>query len=378
MDKVKESKNSIAEAAQVNVEKYNYRNPALDLLRVISLIGVIVMHVTSGVIGADFTSDSMYILKLAYNALFHYGVPIFVMISGALFLKPEGIVDIKKLWIHNILRMTIVYVVWSAAYGIYDYLQYKAGWKYIIWEIVNSRDHLWFLPMLIGLYMIVPILSTWVKNAKPKEIRYFLILFVVFQVICETIKAVPHPELVDFILAIKNIQLVCSYVGYFILGYYLVHIGVAKRTVKLIYICGCICGALSLISLVGLSYIRNRGAFEIVDSYSLFTFGWAVAIFVAVNRFFDKNACLDEKDRTENAPRRGQKISKFMGELGKDSFGAYLCHIAVIQILMSIGYSAYTIPIAIGIPTYVVSVFIISMLIGGLLRRIPFIGRYIC
>ena len=354
------------------------RKTAFDFLRVISLLGVIVMHVTSGLIGGDVSADPSYMLKLVFNAPFHYGVPIFVMISGALFLEPGKTINIKKLWTHNIIRLIIVYLLWSTIYGIWDYLQYKAGWKYIIWEIVNSRDHLWFLPMIIGLYIIVPMLSTWVHNATKKEIKYFLILFIGFQIVCETVKALPTPEIVEFIIRLRNIQLVCSYVGYFVLGYYLIHVGVSKRMVKIIYGCGIVCGILSIAALTGLSYMIGRGAFEIVDSYSVLTFGWATAIFVGVNRMYDKNSCLCKEERSSETNAKIRTTDKFISELGKDTLGAYLCHVAVIELLMTVGYNPDTLPVAIGIPLYVLAVYVISTVVALLLRRIPYIGRYMC
>lgn len=356
----------------------NKRNPAFDLLRIISLIGVIVMHVTSGITGGKLSADSTFILKLIYNAPFHYGVPIFVMISGALFLNPQKEINIKKLWIHNILRIVIAYLVWSTAYGIYDYLQYKAGWKYILWEIVTSSSHLWFLPMLFGLYVIVPFLATWVRNASKNEMKYFFALFMVFQIVCETIKALPLPEIVNAVIELKDIQLVCSYVGYFVLGYYLIHIGITKKLIRGIYVFGIICGLVSIAALVTLSFFLDRAAFEIVDSYSIFTFGWVMAIFIGVNRMFDKNSCLVQCERDSSTTAKESQISGVIAELGIDSFGAYLSHIFVIRLLMEAGFSARSMPVAIGIPVFVVIVFLISTIVAALLRRIPYIGRYIC
>lgn len=370
--------NSNAQASKINSNLAVMRNPAFDLLRVISLVGVIVMHVTSGIVEGVFSTNTDYLVKLIYNAPFHYGVPIFVMISGALFLAPGREINIKRLWKHNILRMIIVYFVWSTIYGLYDYMQYKASWKYIVWEIVNSRDHLWFLPMIIGIYAIVPILSTWIKNSSKKEIEYFIGLFLILQVICETIKVLPLPEITVYILALRNIQLVCSYVGYFVLGYYIIHIGIAQKRIKLIYVLGVLGAVMSVGATIGLAAYTKVTGFGIVDSFSILTFFWVIALFVWVNRLFDKNSCLIFEERDSSIEPHNSKINVVWAELGKDSFGAYLCHIAVIEILMSIGFSADSIPVVIGIPVYVIVIYIISSFIAAIIRRIPFIGRNIC
>lgn len=354
------------------------RKPAFDLLRIISLIGVIAMHVSSGVITAGAEEDPLYILKLIYNAPFHYGVPIFVMISGALFLDPQKEINIKRMWTHNILRIAVSFCIWSMGYGVQNYLHYKAGWKYLLWEFLYSRDHLWFLPMIIGLYIITPILSTWIKNAKDKEIRYFILMFCIFQIACETLKALPLPSIVGSMVELRNIQLVCSYVGYFILGYYLIHIGVARKTLKLIYCSGIVGLVSGIVLLVVLSLKLNRGVFEIVDSFTVLTFAWSVFLFVMVVRIFDKNGCLRESDRIDKSAGQCNKTYKILKELGMDSFGTYLCHIAVIDVFLSFGYAADTLPVPFGVPLYVIAVYTVGTLVAALLRRIPVIGRYIC
>ena len=54
----------------------------------------------------------------SYDALFRFGVPVFVMLSGAVFLPKERELNIKRLYTHNILRVAVSYVFWSALYGL--------------------------------------------------------------------------------------------------------------------------------------------------------------------------------------------------------------------------------------------------------------------
>ena len=55
-----------------------------------------------------------------------------------------------------------------------------------------------------------------------------------------------------------------------------------------------------------------------------------------------------------------------------------MCHVAVIELLMTAGDNPDTLPVAIGIPLYVLAVYVISTVVALLLRRIPYIGRYMC
>lgn len=337
------------------------RRAAFDILRILSIISVVMMHVTASCLPGSYGGGAGDTAVLLYNSVFHYGVPVFVMISGALFLAPERRISLKRLYLHNILRIVAVYLVWSTLYGLYDYSQYRASWKFILWEIVNSRDHLWYLPMIVGIYMLIPILSTWVRNAKVQEIRYFLGAFLVLQIACETIKALPLPELVDFILKLRNIQLICSYVGYFVLGYYVVHIGFSEVVRKRIYIGGILGACLSAAAVVADSLYRGVPTFTLVDSFTIFTFGVSLALFTAVYYRFTE-----------------ARQSALLTNLGKDTLGIYVCHIGVMELLAKSGFRADSLPVGIGIPVYLIIVLALSTLIAALLRRIPHIGRYIC
>lgn len=65
-----------------------------------------------------------WVIANSYNAVFRFGVPIFVMISGALFLDNGYKLNLKRLYTRNILRLVILYIVWSCIYGLYDCIGY--------------------------------------------------------------------------------------------------------------------------------------------------------------------------------------------------------------------------------------------------------------
>ena len=341
------------------------RNIAFDILRILSAVSIIIMHITDGNIYSSPVKGSVFWQSALLNSISHFGVPVFVMISGALFLAPGYKLNLKRLWLHNILRLCIVYIVWSFAYGIYDYSSYGGGFKQLIWCAVIGRPHLWFLPMIIGIYIILPFIVTWVRNASVKEIRLFILLFFIFNIVCETIKAFKAAEIITFILDLRNIQLVCSYVGYFIIGYYVVHIGLEKKVRKLLYCAGMISGILSAISVILLSNIAGTPNMYIVDSYSIFTFFWSAAIFTFV---FEKAG-----NKTY-----GKHMELFWGNIGKDTLGLYLCHLGIIEIIYPIRDFCASLPVIPGFLLYTLIIAIIGLGLGAGLRRIPFIGRYIC
>ena len=106
-----------------------------------------------------------------YSAVTWHAVPVFVMISGSLFLSRE--ITIKELYRKYIFRIAAAFVFWSAVYAVRSYL--KEGSLFSAWDLfVAGNYHLWFLPMIIGLYMIVPFM----KVIAESEVltKYFLAL----------------------------------------------------------------------------------------------------------------------------------------------------------------------------------------------------------
>ena len=84
-----------------------------DILRIIAAFSVVMLHSAAQFWYDLPVSDTNWIITNSYNALFRFGVPIFVMISGALFLNPEKETNIRKLFTHNIARILILFIFWS-------------------------------------------------------------------------------------------------------------------------------------------------------------------------------------------------------------------------------------------------------------------------
>lgn len=74
----------------------------IDWLRSIACFAVVVLHVSGGQewFSAKEVSFEWTIFNL-YDSLVRWCVPIFIMISGALFLNPEKEIGIHKLYVHK-------------------------------------------------------------------------------------------------------------------------------------------------------------------------------------------------------------------------------------------------------------------------------------
>ncbi|MFR0798864.1 MAG: acyltransferase family protein [Oscillospiraceae bacterium] len=108
-----------------------------------------------------------------------WSVPIFVMISGALFLGRDthssGTILQK-----NVLRIgwRIRFLVCAATHSSASLLRRSPLCRLSFTQFITGHYHLWFLYMIVGLYLLIPLLRPIVQNETLT--RYFLLLALVF------------------------------------------------------------------------------------------------------------------------------------------------------------------------------------------------------
>lgn len=340
-----------------------------DLLRIIAAFSVVMLH-SAAQFWYDLPVTGMeWKIANTYDALFRFGVPIFVMISGALFLDRE--VNIKRLYTHNILRLLVLYLVWSVIYGLYDCRDYtlaEVGWIVYRLEIFGGRYHLWFLKMIVAIYMLLPILRTWVKAAKKEELEYLLKLFFMIKVVIGTIGCVWDNGTFAYFAGLfdtSTLSMACNYIAYFVLGYYITHYSFSAKWKKFIYAMMLPSAILNIVIDTQMALKAGAPAGAVYDSFGLFTFIIVIGLFL----FFHE---------TMSKVNYGKKLSLVIREVSACTLGVYLMHILALEYLETQGIHTMTLPIVWGIPVMAIGVFVGCILVSAVLRRIPFVGKYIC
>lgn len=350
------------------IQKDNQRKIQYDLLRIIAAFSVVMLHSA-----AQFWYDldvrsTEWVIANSYNAVFRFGVPIFVMISGALFLDNGYKLNLKRLYTRNILRLVILYIVWSCIYGLYDCIGYgfaALSYKEILREMLSGRYHLWFLPMIVGIYVLLPILKSWVEHTDKKNLQYFLTLFFVLQICSETLRAFSKMDELHYILDLAKIEMACGYIGYFVWGYYIVHVGIGKKLQRAIYVSFVPAIFLNIIFGNLLAWREGMAVGAVYDSFGIFTFLMVTALF----------SFAAEKGKKVSLGEVAQRIVK---EISAGTLGVYVMHIGLMEALKLLGVHSMMLPNVIGIPVYAALCFEICLLAAAILRRIPVIGKYLC
>lgn len=125
-------------------------------------------------------------------------VPLFVMLTGVLILPVRQ--SSEQFYRRRIPRVLIPFLLWSAAYYMTPWITGLMGldssvvYKLFSWAESDSQSwsdgllkvisipfsfsfiacHMWYIYMLIGLYLYLPIFSAWVERATRKEMKMFL------------------------------------------------------------------------------------------------------------------------------------------------------------------------------------------------------------
>lgn len=147
----------------------------IDWLRVVACFLVMLTHSCEPFyFGGDGTlvltaSDAFWVAFL--NAVPRVCVPLFVVASSYLLfpLRYSTGVFFRK----RAVRVLIPFAVWTAVYAVAsgDVVQYG---KPLLLNFNYSSGHLWFVYMLLGLYLIMPMLSPWAERVGKRELRAYL------------------------------------------------------------------------------------------------------------------------------------------------------------------------------------------------------------
>ena len=179
------------------------------LLRAIAIIGVIICHVD--LFFGPLTTPTQIIAQKTFHDIGRMGVPIFLMLSGALLLnKDYG--DLSQFLKKRFTRIIYPFVFWiiillAELYYFNYYPSYM--WKFFIGE----QSVTWYFWTLIGIYLFIPVINSFIKEYGETGVKYFLAIWF-FTMILKTFNIYPLWPSFD-------LNYFASYIGYPILGYWL-------------------------------------------------------------------------------------------------------------------------------------------------------------
>lgn len=333
----------------------NTRILALDYLRIFAAFAVVLLHTASAQWASMPPSSLSWQAMNLYDSAVRWAVPVFVMLSGSLLL-PRGL-SLKRLFTRYIPRLGAAFLLWSLVYSLVE----GGSIRQIAVGVLRGAHHMWYLPMLIGLYLWIPVLSKLLEDRRLT--RYFLVLTFVFSFVITpgmTWLQAKGP-------AAEALYTHCSYMApslgyafYFVLGGYLRQLTLRRRQLLAVYALG-ILGFLITAGLTALvSWKRQIPTDWFYDHFTGNVLLEAVGVFLWFSHW---------------TPRRERK---WVTQLSGCTFGIYLVHVLVLDLLAQhLGLDARSFPTVFAIPVTAVLAFGISLAISWALGKVPLLRRLV-
>ena len=344
----------------------------LDYLRVLLAFWVVLTHSSFGYLQVIKNFGVTWKVAAVYNIVGQCTVPLFFMISGVLFLDKKKKIDIKSIYTRYIPPLAISFVVWSLGYAFLNG-DHKKGLYTFVQSVIDGGYHMWFIPIMIGLYMLVPLFK---KIVESKTLtKYYLVLFVIFSFVIPTLQflseAFPFPgsDAVSSLLSTASsslsVNMVIGYGGFMVLGHFLHTASIKKKTAGFIYFWGVLGLLFTVAATFYLSVRDGELNSQFMDRRALGICLAPVAAFVFFKQRFGNKSCSD-------------KLRKVVVALSDCTYGVYLSHVLVITAFRElIGFDSDFINPALGSPLFAFLVFAVCVAIVFILKRIPFVKKYI-
>jgi surface polysaccharide O-acyltransferase-like enzyme len=226
----------------------------IDGLRIFACFLVVFSHCCDGFV-AEFDNDrSSFLTGVFLGSLVRPCVPLFVMMTGVLLLPINSSLSLSSFYKKRIGRLFWPFVFWSLCLPLLFYV-YFTGWgvgsvnpaipmesytldgllnRWVTFPINFNYDTtpLWYLYMLVGLYLLIPILNAWLLQATKKDLLLVLklwggsLLLPYLKMIFPILGYVGNYGNLDILggcdwNVYSSLYYISGFIGYLILAYYL-------------------------------------------------------------------------------------------------------------------------------------------------------------
>lgn len=358
-----------------------------DALRALAIISVLFFHVfllLKYAVFADYAripSLNWFITDFM-GTFFRCGVDIFLMLSGALSLG--RVWDIKSFLGKRLPRIIYPFLLWGFVlsiaillisifipdsviamqkYGFGTFQSYDIGGflnfllnAYIAQSRIWFRQY-WFFWMILGTYLIMPILNKWLLHSELEEAEYFLVLWLITCLFTFTLQTQFPVKLNYFSGAI----------GMVVLGYYLRH--TKRKIFNNVYV-GIILTVVPAILMIYISYLLSDTTnLYYFSRYSILLAIESVGLFVLFKNFSQLNLNFNFLTNPDGIFR------KSVFSIAKYSYGIYLVHqffmcVIFLLLIKTLNFKALAVVLFVGGLG-------LSWLLLAVLNRVPYLKNYI-
>lgn len=345
------------------------RDLRLDLLRIIAGVAVVVIHTTDPFVNKEtlFGGFNWHIANIL-NSVSRVSVPLFIMISGALLLSKKEI-EIVSFLKRRVVRIGIPLLFWSFIY-LFVYHLPRLSPEFFVTAFASGKvEHLYFLIIMLGLYLISPVLTIFLRGASDREIKGIIIYAFIYSFLLSLM----HRIVPTINYQTNSLTLFIPYISYYLLGWYLKNHEYKGKVYKLFYLfvsLGLLNALLNILGTLadrtGVQILYSRGVAQYVyEPFSPLIIIETILLFIIVMNMNDKL-----KDY----------VSRYTGlvrHFSSTIFGIFLIHPLVIRyvdIYLHLGIDEAKSPLWGYMLVKMIIVLTVSYGIVAALRRIPYVS----
>lgn len=351
-----------------------------DTLRALAIISVVMLHIFQ--LWPD--AQIMHFRIICYSEITRFGVPIFLMLSGALLLNRE--IDLGDFFKRRFTRLIYPFIFYMIPYAIllYVLVNYCTGFG-ILKGYLNNLPFIynWYFWMILGAYLGIPIINKFVQHATKKEMEYFILIFLLSSIFYQLCLGFGIKHFID-------LTFILSPIAFMVFGYYLANTDFSKdlnlsvntiiHIALILFIITTIIKILGYGSILPIGFTKNNvvARTEILTSYldyGIFQIIQAGSVFVLIRYVYQA------KNGIASYCRRFLEfdiVNKINLSLSRASYGVYLLHTTLLRLVKvmvdGVAFTGSQICLLIILLSF--GLITVTWAIVLLLNRIPVINKY--
>ena len=153
------------------------REKWIDWMRVAACLMVMVVHSTEpfylGGEGSRILTEGDAYWASFFDTFVRACVPLFVVASS--YLQFPLHYSTGKFLRRRALRVLVPFICWTIVYALV-WGEPVENFRSLLLNFNYAAGHLWFVYMLVGIYLLMPMLSPWAKRVGKRELQFYLLL----------------------------------------------------------------------------------------------------------------------------------------------------------------------------------------------------------
>lgn len=184
-----------------------------DQIRALAIVLVVMIHVCNAFMKAHTRGSAIWMIPSFTKGFCVIAVPLFLMISGALLLNRNY--ELKDFLSRRFIRLILPVIFWGIIYILLktysdaSSLNIMSFYDTVLWFLNNAY---WFSWMLIGVYLFIPVVNSFIKEYGLRGVEYFLVIWFIY-LILYSFDIYPLWQI--------DISYFAGFIGFVILGYYI-------------------------------------------------------------------------------------------------------------------------------------------------------------